>query len=88
MSEVVILTQFSRKIDVTFILLVPPNIAGVLVIKIGIFILFPTLTIVFTLFSYSFWVVGCPSGSMIAWNVHLQFGWVEMKLWVVLKWID
>ena len=50
MSEVVILTQFARKINLMFRLLVPPSIAGILVIKIGIFILFPTLTIVFTLF--------------------------------------
>ena len=37
-----------------FILLVPPSIAGVLVIKIGIFILVPTLTIIFTLFLIPF----------------------------------
>ena len=50
MSEVVLLTQFARKLNLTFRLLVPPSIAGVLVIKIGIFILVPTLTIGFTLF--------------------------------------
>ena len=49
-SEVVILTQLVRKINLTFILLVPPSITVILVIKIGIFILIPTLTIVFTLF--------------------------------------
>ena len=49
MSEVVILTQFSRKLNLTFRLLVPPSIAAILVIKIGISILVPTLTIVFTL---------------------------------------
>ena len=50
MSEVVILTQFVRKLNLTFRLLVPSSIAVVLVIKIGIFILDPTLMIVFTLF--------------------------------------
>ena len=50
MSEVVILTQLARKLNLTFSLLVPPNISGVLVIRIGIFIPIPTLTIVFTLF--------------------------------------
>ena len=33
-----------------FRLLAPPNIVGVLVIKISIFILLPTLMIIFTLF--------------------------------------
>ena len=49
-SEVVLLTQFARKLNLTFRLLVPPSIAGILVIKIGILVLVPTLTIVFTLF--------------------------------------
>ena len=49
MSEVFILTQFARKLNLTFILLVTPSIAGIFVIKIGIFILVPTLTIIFTL---------------------------------------
>ena len=49
-SEVAILTQFARKINLTFRLLVPPSIAVVLVIKIGIFVLIPTLMIVFTIF--------------------------------------
>ena len=49
MSEVVILTQFARKLNLTFRLLISPSIPGVLVIKIGIFIPIPTLTIVFTL---------------------------------------
>ena len=49
MSEVVILTQLSRKLNLTFRLLVPPSISGILVIRIGIFILIPTLMIVFTL---------------------------------------
>ena len=49
-SEVVLLTQFARKLNLTFRLLVPPSIVGVLVIKIGILILIPTLMIVFTLF--------------------------------------
>ena len=49
MSEVVILTQFARKLKLTFRLLTPPSIVGVLVIIIGNFIPIPTLTIVFTL---------------------------------------
>ena len=49
MSEVVLLTQLARKLNLTFRLLVPPSIAGVPVIKIGIFILVPTLMIIFTL---------------------------------------
>ena len=53
-SEVVILTQFARKINLMFRLLVPLSIAGVLVIKISIFILVPTLTIIFTLFLIPF----------------------------------
>ena len=59
MSEVVILTQLARKLNLTFRLLVPPSIAGVLVIKIGIFILISTLMIVFTLFLI-------PSGLLVA----------------------
>ena len=53
-SEVVVLTQLSTKLNLTFRLIVPPSIMVVLVIKIGIFILFPTLTIVFTLFLIPF----------------------------------
>ena len=49
MSEVVILTQLARKLNLTFRMLVPPSISGILVIRIGIFILIPTLTIFFTL---------------------------------------
>ena len=49
MSEVVILTQFARKLNLTFRLLVPPSISGVLVIRVGNFIPIPILTIVFTL---------------------------------------
>ena len=50
MSEVVLLTtQLARKLNLTFRLLVPPSISGVLVIIIGISILIPTLTIVFNL---------------------------------------
>ena len=48
-SEVVILTQLARKINLMFRLLVPPTISSVLVIIIGIFILTPTLAIFFTL---------------------------------------
>ena len=58
MSEVVILTQFVRKLNLTFRFLVPPNIVGVLVIKIAILILVPTFTIIFTLFSI-------PSGLLV-----------------------
>ena len=50
MSEVVFLTQIAKKLKLTFRMLVPPNISGVLVIKIGIFIPIPTLMIFFTLF--------------------------------------
>ena len=49
MSEVVLLTQLSRKLNLTFRMLVPPRISSVLVIRIGIFIPIPTLMIVLTL---------------------------------------
>ena len=49
-SEVVLLTQFVRKLNLTFRLLVPPSITSVLVIKIINLVLVPTLTIIFTLF--------------------------------------
>ena len=49
MSEVVIITQLARKLNLTFRLLVPPRISGILFIRVGIFIPIPTLTIVFTL---------------------------------------
>ena len=49
MSEVVILTQLARKLNLVFRLLVPPIISGVLVIRVGIFVPIPTLTILFTL---------------------------------------
>ena len=48
MSEVVILTQLARKLNLTFRLLSPPSITGILVI-ISILIPIPTLTIIFTL---------------------------------------
>ena len=48
-SEMVILTQLARKLHHTFRLLVPPNIS-VLVIIISIFILVPTLMIIFSFF--------------------------------------
>ena len=67
MSEVVILTQFERKINLMFRLLVPPSIASLLFIKIGIFILIPTLTIVFTLFLI-------PSGLLVALLVRQLHG--------------
>ena len=85
MSEVVILTQLARKLNLTFRLLVPPSIAGILVTKIGIFNPIRTLTIVFTLSSYSIWVVGYPSGLTIAAKAHSPFGWVEMKPWLIPK---
>ena len=49
MSEVVILTEFARKLNLMFRLLVPPSISGVLVISISIFIPILTLTISLTL---------------------------------------
>ena len=49
-SEVVLLTQFSMKLYLTFRLFVPHSITGILVIKISILVLVPTLMIVFTLF--------------------------------------
>ena len=58
-SEVVLHTQFSRQIYLTFRLLVPPSIAGILVIKISICILVPTLMIFCTLFLI-------PSGLLVA----------------------
>ena len=48
MSEVVLLTQLARKLYHTFRLLVPPSITSVLIISI--FVLIPTLMIIFTLF--------------------------------------
>ena len=48
-SEVIILTKLAREFNLTFSLLVPPSITGVLVISISIFIPIPTLTIVLTL---------------------------------------
>ena len=73
MNEVIVLTQLTRKLHLTFILLVPPSIS-VLVIIISIFVLVPTLTIIFFLFSYSFQSVGCLSGSTFVWKVHLPIG--------------
>ena len=49
MSEMVLLTQFARILHLTFRLLVPPSIS-VLVIIISIFVLIPTLTIIFCFF--------------------------------------
>ena len=48
-SEVVLLTQFARKLTLCLYCF-PPSVASILTIKIGIFILVPTLTIIFTLF--------------------------------------
>ena len=47
--EVVILTKLARKLNLTFRIIVPPSISGILIIRIGIFIPIPTLMIVFTL---------------------------------------
>ena len=61
MSEMVLLTQFARKIHLMFRLLVP-SIIIVLVIIIRIFVLVPTLMIIFSFFLIpsrllvSFWV--------------------------------
>ena len=49
-SEVVLLTKFARKLYLMFRLLVPPSITSVLVIIISIFILVPTLMIIFPFF--------------------------------------
>ena len=51
-SEVIVLTQLVRELNLTFILLVPPSITAVLVITISILILIPTLKIIFTLFLF------------------------------------
>ena len=59
-SEVFILTQFAWKLNLTFRLFVPPSIAGILVIKNGIFILVPTLMIGFTLFLIPFGLLVSP----------------------------
>ena len=84
MSEVVILTQLARKLNLTFRLLVPPSISSVLSIRVGIFIPIPTLTTVFTLlFIPSFQVAGYPSGPTIAQKAHSPFGWAETKPWLV-----
>ena len=66
-SEVVILTKFARKLNLMFRMLVRPSIVGVLVIKIGIFILVPTLMIIFTLFLI-------PSGLLVALLVRRLHG--------------
>ena len=44
----IVLTQLAREFNLTFSLLVPPSITGVLVIIISILIPIPTLTIIFT----------------------------------------
>ena len=73
MSEVVILTQFARKLNLTFRLLVPSSIMFILVIKIGIFILVPTLTIIFTLILIPFgllvpfWSDDCTENTLVVW---------------------
>ena len=61
-SEMVLLTQFSRKLHFMFILLVPPSIS-VLVIIISIFVLVPTLMIIF-----SFFLI--PSRLLVAFRVQ------------------
>ena len=49
MSDVVLLTQLVRKINLTFRMLILPGISSILLIRIGISILIPTLMIIFTL---------------------------------------
>ena len=66
-SEVIILAQIARKLNVMFRLLVPPIFTFILVIKISIFILIPTLTIIFPVFLI-------PSGPTIAQKVHSPIG--------------
>ena len=53
-SEVIVLTQLARELNLTFSLLVPPSISTVLVIIVSILILIPTISIIiFTLLSIS-----------------------------------
>ena len=72
-SKVVLLTQFARKLNLTFRLLVPPSITVILVIKIGIFILVPTLTIMFPFFLFlpsywfPFWSDDCTESTLTVW---------------------
>ena len=72
-SEVVILTKLARKLNLTFRILVPPSITVVLVIKIGIFVLVPTLMIIFTLFLI-------PSGLLVALLVRQLNGKYTCRL--------
>ena len=65
-SEMVLLTQFARKLHLTFRLLVPPSIS-ILVIIISIFVLIPTLTIIF-----SFFLI--PSRLLVAFRVRRLHG--------------
>ena len=58
-SEVIVLTQLVRELNLTFSLLVPPNISTVLFIIVSILILIPTLSIIIlTVFSI-------PSGLLV-----------------------
>ena len=57
-SEVILLTQLARKFNLTFSLLVPPSIMGILFIIISIFVPIPTLTIILTL-------IFIPSGLLV-----------------------
>ena len=86
MSEVVLLTQLARKLNLMFRLLVPPRISGILVIRIGIFILSHPYDCFYPS-SYSFRVAGYPSGPTIVLKAHSPFGWVETKPWLVLRYI-
>ena len=58
-SEVVLLSQFARKLNLTLILLVPPALRAFLSLKLAFFVLVTTLTIIFTLFLI-------PSGLLVA----------------------
>ena len=73
MSEVVLLTQFARKHYLMIRLLVPPSITSVLVIKISIFVLAPTLMIIFTLFLI-------PSGLLVSLLVRRFHGKYTRRL--------
>ena len=50
MSEVVVLTQLTRKLHLTFSLLVPPAFRAFLSLLLEFFVLIPTLMIIFPFF--------------------------------------
>ena len=66
MSEVIVLTQLTRKIHLTFRMLVTPSIISVLVIIISIFSSYSHPYDYFFLSFYSFQAAGCLSGPTFA----------------------